>query len=59
MKPSTKNIVAGKGHEVKGRVKQAAGVLLEDRDLQAEGTVEKVQGKVQQKIGQIQQVLEK
>lgn len=59
MKPSTKNRVAGKAHEVKGKVKEATGILVEDRDLEARGTAEKLEGKFQQKVGQVQQVFEK
>jgi uncharacterized protein YjbJ (UPF0337 family) len=53
MKPSTKDEVAGKIHEVKGAVKEKVGKLTNNPDLEAEGTVEKVVGKVQKKIGQV------
>jgi uncharacterized protein YjbJ (UPF0337 family) len=59
MKPSTKDLARGKAHKVKGKVKEAAGKLTRDRDLEAEGTVEKMQGYVQEKVGQIKRVLEK
>ena len=59
MKPSTKNLVNGKVHEVKGKGKEAAGMLTDDQQMQDEGTIEKAQGKVQQKIGQVQRVFEK
>ena len=57
MKPSTKNQAEGALHEIKGKVKQAAGVLTNDPDLEAEGAVEKTMGKVQKKVGQIGKVL--
>jgi uncharacterized protein YjbJ (UPF0337 family) len=57
MKPSTKDEVAGKIHEVKGAVKKKVGKLTNNPDLEAEGTVEKVVGKVQKKIGQVKKVL--
>jgi uncharacterized protein YjbJ (UPF0337 family) len=53
MKPSTENEIAGKVHEVKGAVKQKVGQLTNDPDLEAEGTGEKIDGKVQKKIGQV------
>jgi uncharacterized protein YjbJ (UPF0337 family) len=59
MKPSIKNEVAGKVHEVKGQVKVKAGQLTNDPDLEAEGQGEKLGGKVQKKIGQVEKVLGK
>jgi len=57
MKPSSKDAVAGKIHEVKGTVKEKVGKLTKNPDLEAEGTVEKVAGRVQKKIGQVKKVL--
>jgi uncharacterized protein YjbJ (UPF0337 family) len=57
MKPSTKDQIAGKIHEVKGAVKKKVGKLTNDPDLEAEGTVEQVVGKVQKKVGQVKKVL--
>ncbi len=57
MKPSSKDEVAGKIHEVKGAVKEKVGKLTHDPDLEARGNVEKVVGKVQKKIGQVKKVL--
>jgi uncharacterized protein YjbJ (UPF0337 family) len=57
MKPSRKDQVAGKIHEVKGAVKEKVGQLTHDADLAADGKVEKVAGRVQKKIGQVKQVL--
>ena len=37
---------SGKTDELKGRVKQAAGVVLDDEKLEREGKAEKVVGKV-------------
>jgi uncharacterized protein YjbJ (UPF0337 family) len=59
MRPSTKNEIAGKVHEVKGRIKEKAGRLTNDPDLEGEGLGEKVAGTVQKKIGQLQKVVEK
>jgi len=59
MKPSTQDQLEGKLHEVKGKVKEAAGQIVNNPDLEAEGTVEKIGGKIQNKAGQIEKVLEK
>jgi uncharacterized protein YjbJ (UPF0337 family) len=59
MKDSTKDKVEGAAHEVKGSVKEKAGKLTNNPDLQDEGTAEKVAGKVQKKIGDVEKVFEK
>lgn len=48
------NSLEGKGRDLKGRVKDAAGGLTGDSDLQAEGKWDRVKGKVQEKIGDAQ-----
>ena len=57
MKPSTENEIDGKVHEVKAAIKEKVGQLTNDPDLEDEGTAEKIGGKVQKKIGQVQKVL--
>ena len=59
MKPSTENQIAGKVHEVKGTIKEKAGQLTNYPDLEGEGIGEKIAGKIQKKIGQVQKVVEK
>jgi uncharacterized protein YjbJ (UPF0337 family) len=59
MKPSTKDQIEGKLHEVKGKVKEAAGRVTNNPDLAAEGQGEKLAGKVLKKVGQIEKVFEK
>ena len=59
MKPSTENEIAGKVHEVKGKIKEKVGQLTNDPDLEGEGIGEKIAGKVQKKIGQVEKVLGK
>jgi len=59
MKASTKGQTAGKFHEVKGKVKEMAGHLTNNPDLEADGIAEKLAGKVQDKIGQVEKVFEK
>ena len=57
MKSSTKDQAEGTFHELKGKVKEIAGILSDDPNLKAEGVDEKIAGKVQEKIGQIKKVL--
>lgn len=59
MKESTKDTSTGTVHEVKGKVKEKAGQLTKNPQLEAEGQDEKVGGKIQKKIGQVEKVLEK
>jgi uncharacterized protein YjbJ (UPF0337 family) len=42
---------------VKGQLKEEAGKLGKDRELEAKGKIEKGAGKVQQKIGQGEKLL--
>ena len=59
MNQSTKDRVNGKIHELKGKAKEKAGQLAKNPNLVAEGTDEKIGGKLQKKIGQIERVFEK
>jgi uncharacterized protein YjbJ (UPF0337 family) len=59
MKDSIKNKAEGTLHEAKGAVKEAVGHGLNRPDLEAEGQAEKVAGKVQKKVGDIETVVEK
>ena len=59
MKSSTKDQAEGKFHEVKGTVKEIAGKLSDNSELEAEGSGEKIAGKIQGKIGQINKVFGK
>jgi uncharacterized protein YjbJ (UPF0337 family) len=44
---------------VKGKVKETAGKVTNNPNLQAEGNAEKNTGKVEKKVGQIEKVFEK
>ena len=59
MSPSSKDQIQRKFHEVKGKAKQAAGQGTGDPKLQAEGQAEKLTGKLQKKVGQVEKVLGK
>lgn len=57
MKPSTKDQTEGKFHEVKGEIKEKVGKSTNSPNLENEGADEKTAGKVQKKIGQVEEVL--
>ena len=59
MKQSTEDKAKGKFHEVKDKVKENVGRVTNNADLEAEGIVEKIAGKIQKKIGQVEEVVEK
>ena len=59
MKDSTKDEAAGTFHEVKGAIKGQVGKLTNDPDLEADGVVEKISGKIQKKIAHVEKVIEK
>ena len=54
MKPSTDDRATGKIHEVKGAIRQKAGELTKNPDLEADGIAEKNAGKVQNVVGKIE-----
>jgi uncharacterized protein YjbJ (UPF0337 family) len=57
MKESTKDQIEGKAHEVKGAVKETIGNVVNNPNLEAEGQDEKIGGKVQKKVGEVEKVL--
>jgi len=59
MDDSTKDKVKGALHQAKGAVKEKIGHATHNPELEDEGTAEKVGGKVQKKVGDIEKVLEK
>ncbi len=59
MKPSTTDQIKGKLHEAKGAAKEKAGQVTNNPNLEAEGQDEKMGGKIQKKVGQIEKVFEK
>ncbi len=59
MTQSTKDQIAGKLHELKGSIKEAAGQVTDNPNLTAEGQGEQLAGTIQKKIGQVKQVFEK
>ena len=59
MKNSTKDQAEGTFHELKGKIKEEAGKITDNPKLEGEGLGEKVAGKVQKKLGQVERVMEK
>jgi uncharacterized protein YjbJ (UPF0337 family) len=59
MKDSTKDQVQGKVHETKGKIKEEIGKATNNPNLMGEGQDEKLGGKIQKKIGQVEKVFEK
>lgn len=59
MKDSTKDKVEGAAHELKGAIKEKAGKVVGNPNLEDEGNAEKIGGKVQKKVGDVEKVFEK
>jgi uncharacterized protein YjbJ (UPF0337 family) len=59
MKDSTKDKIEGTAHEVKGAVKEKVGHATNNPNLENEGADEKMGGKIQKKVGDVEKVFEK
>jgi uncharacterized protein YjbJ (UPF0337 family) len=59
MKDSLKDKVEGAVHDTKGKIKEKIGHATNNPDLEAEGQDEKVAGKIQKKVGDVEKVFEK
>jgi uncharacterized protein YjbJ (UPF0337 family) len=57
MKDSIKDKIEGATHDVKGTIKEKIGQATNDPDLEDEGAAEKIGGKVQKKVGDVEKVL--
>jgi uncharacterized protein YjbJ (UPF0337 family) len=57
MKPSTEDKTTGKLHEVEGAIKQKAGKITKNSNLEADGIAEKNAGKVQNVVGKVEKVV--
>ncbi|MEI6314433.1 MAG: CsbD family protein [Syntrophus sp. (in: bacteria)] len=56
MKSSSKDQAEGKFHQVRGKIKEVVGEIVDNPKLEAEGAGEKMAGQVQEKVGQIRKV---
>jgi uncharacterized protein YjbJ (UPF0337 family) len=59
MDDSTKDKAEGALHDLKGTVKEKVGQLTNNPNLEDEGTDEKIAGKIQKKVGDVEKVFEK
>jgi uncharacterized protein YjbJ (UPF0337 family) len=59
MKQSTNDRIKGKLHEMKGKAKEKAGQVTNNPKLEAQGQAERIVGKFQKKVGQLEKVFEK
>ena len=49
--------VKGKAKQIKGTAKQKLGELIDDREMHDEGSSERVEGKVQEKVSKARRVV--
>jgi len=56
--PMNKDQVEGRVGEAQGKVKEATGVILDDKKMQVEGNVQKNVGKAQKGYGDIKKDIE-
>lgn len=59
MKESTKDQARGKFENLKGTIKEVAGSITGQPELEAEGKDQKLAGKAQEKLGQVEKVIGK
>jgi uncharacterized protein YjbJ (UPF0337 family) len=59
MNSSTTDKIKGAAKEVAGKVKEETGKAIGDRDLQERGTAEKVEGRVERKVGDVKKAFGK
>ncbi len=56
--PINKDQVEGRAGEAAGKAKEATGVILDDKNMQTEGNVQKNVGKAQKGYGDLKQDIE-
>jgi len=59
MKASTKDQAKGTFENLKGKMKEVAGIITGRRRLEAEGKDQKLAGKARKKLGQVEKVVGK
>jgi len=57
MKPSTQDKTEGAIHEVKGKIKEEIGKATKNPNLEGQGKGEKIAGKIQNRVGRVEQAL--
>ena len=48
-----KDEIKGKGKQISGAIKDKAGELINDPNLEAKGEAERVEGKIQEQVGKV------
>jgi uncharacterized protein YjbJ (UPF0337 family) len=56
MKSSTKDKIEGEKDTIKGTIKEGLGKLTGNRDLEAEGKDDQLEGAVRKKVGEVKKV---
>lgn len=59
MNSSTTDKIKGTAKEVAGKAKEVTGEIIGNPDLRDRGTVEKTEGQIQKKVGEVKQVFGK
>jgi uncharacterized protein YjbJ (UPF0337 family) len=59
VKSSTTDKAEGKMHQLKGKSKQILGKIVKNRELEAEGKAENLDGNVQEEIGNFKKLVGK
>jgi uncharacterized protein YjbJ (UPF0337 family) len=59
MKSSTEDRAEGMFENLKGKVRQIAGIVTGDREMEAKGKAQTLAGKSQEKLGDIKKVVGK
>jgi uncharacterized protein YjbJ (UPF0337 family) len=59
VKSSRRDKTEGKFHQMKGKLKQAAGKISDNPKLKVECAVEEISGNVQERIGRVKKVFGK
>ena len=57
MKPSTQDKTEGAIHEVKGKIKEEIGKATKNPNLEGQGKGEKIAGKIQNRVGRVEQAV--
>lgn len=57
MRSGTRDKAEGRARNIAGSIKAAAGRVLGNPRLQAEGNADQVEGRIQKKVGDIKKVL--
>ncbi len=59
LKSNTKNSAEGRIHQVRGKIKETIGKVVNNHELEIKGKVENAKGKIQEKVGEIEKIIKK